>query len=228
METMHKRAIVGLGLLVCALAVTPAQAEWGIGPLGGANVSNAAVDGRSTQTVTGWAVGARLQMGMAPILSLMVDPMLVQSGAKYDISNGSGEAMGRFTSMEIPVLLNARLRLFNVGVYGFMGPDLVITTDAGSNLSDGNDVDGSDVNPVSLAGQVGAGVSLGVAPYIDITADARYSHGFTDLVSGARDDIDNWRTRDVRLNLGVLLRASKLKGLVSAGGANQGSAYQSL
>lgn len=226
MKTMH-RAMLGFGFLISVLAVKPADAEWGIGPLGGANVSNAAVDGRSTQTVTGWAVGARLQMGMAPILSLMLDPMLVQSGARYDISDGSGDAMGRFTSMEIPVLLNAKIRLFNLGVYGFLGPDLVITTDAGSNLSDGNDVDGSDVNPVSLSGQIGAGVSMAVAPFIDVTADARYSHGFTDLVSGAQDDIDNWRTRDVRLNLGVLLRASKLKGLVSAGGANRGSAFQS-
>lgn len=229
MAMMHK-AVSGLYLipiLVCAFALKPSQAEWGVGPLGGANVSNAAVDGHSTRSVTGWAVGARLEMGMAPIVSLMFDPMLVRSGARFDVADGSGEAMGRFTSMEIPVLLNAKVRLLNIGVYGFLGPDLVFNTDAGSNHSDQDDLEGSGVNPVAFAGQIGAGVSMGVAPSIDITADARYSHGFTDLVDGAKGDIDNWRTRDVRLNLGVLLHTKQLKGLVRTEKAASGNAYRS-
>jgi outer membrane protein with beta-barrel domain len=226
-----KKAISGLYLipmLAGILAPGPARAEWGIGPLGGANVSNAAVDGHSTRSVTGWAVGARLEMGMAPILSLMFDPMLVRTGARFDATDGSGEGMGRFTSMEIPMLLNAKVRLLNIGVYGFLGPDLVFNTDAGSNHSEANDLEGSAVNPVAFAGQIGAGVSMGVAPSIDVTADARYSHGFTDLVDGAKGDVDNWRTRDVRLNLGVLLHTAKLKGLVSTGKAAPGNAYRSL
>lgn len=210
-----------------ALALRPAMAEWGIGPLGGANVSNAAVNGHSTRSVTGWAVGARLEMGMAPIFSLMFDPMLVRAGARFDAADGNGDGMGRFTSMEIPILLNAKVRLFNFGVYGFFGPDLVFNTDAGSNHSEENDLEGSAVNPVAFAGQVGAGVSMGVAPSIDITADARYSHGFTDLVDGAKGDVDNWRTRDVRLNLGVLLHTAKLKGLVSTERPATGSAFRS-
>jgi hypothetical protein len=225
-----RNSISGLYLIsfaVCAIALKPARAEWGIGPLGGANVSNAAVDGHSTKSVTGWAVGARLEMGMAPILSLMFDPMLVRTGARFDATDGSGDGMGRFTSMEIPMLLNAKVRLLNLGVYGFLGPDLVINTDAGSNHSEQNDVENSDVNPVAFAGQIGAGVSMGVALFIDVTADARYSHGFTDLVGGAKGDVDNWRTRDVRLNLGVLLHAPKLKGLVSTGKAAPGNAYRS-
>ncbi len=216
-----------LSLLICGPAVKPAMAEWGIGPLGGANVSNAAVDGHSTKSVTGWAVGARLEMGMAPILSLMLDPMLVQTGARFDVTDGSGDGMGRFTSMEIPMLLSAKVRLLNLGVYGFLGPDLVFNTDAGSNHSEENDLESSAMNPVAFSGQIGAGVSMGVAPSIDITADARYSHGFTDLVDGAKGDVDNWRTRDVRLNLGVLLHTAKLRGLVSTERAAPGNAYRS-
>lgn len=218
---------VYMPVIAIALALSPAMAEWGIGPLGGANVSNAAVDGHSTRSVTGWAVGARLEMGMAPILSLMFDPMLVRNGARFDATDGSGYGMGRYTSVEIPMLLNAKVRLFNIGVYGFMGPDLVFNTDAGSNHSERNDLEGSAVNPVAFAGQVGAGVSMRVAPSIDITADARYSHGFTDLVDGAKGDVENWRNRDVRLNLGVLLHSAKLKGLVSSERPESGSAYRS-
>lgn len=215
-----------LFLLIFGPAVKPAMAEWGIGPLGGANLSNAAVDGHSTKSVTGWAVGARLEMGMAPIFSLMFDPMVVRTGARFDITDGSGDGMGRFTSVEIPMLLNAKVRLFNLGVYGFIGPDLVFNTDAGSNHSEANDLESSAVNPVAFAGQVGAGVSMGVAPSIDITADARYSHGLTDLVDGAKGDVDNWRTRDVRLNLGVLLHTAKLRGLVSTDHSDPGNAYR--
>jgi hypothetical protein len=225
MDTM-KKALLAPCLLVCALAVS-ARADWGIGPLGGANVANASVDGHSTQSVTGWAVGARLEMGMAPILSLMLDPMLVQSGARFDASASRGDGQGRFVQMEVPVLLNAKVTLFNLGVYGFLGPDLVVNTDAGSNLSATEDVDKTEVAPVGFAGQIGAGVSMGVAPFIDVTADARYSHGFTDLLSGARGDVENWRTRDVRLNLGVLLHTPRLGGLVGRGNPNAGSAYRS-
>jgi hypothetical protein len=190
-----------------------------LGPLGGANISNADIDGREAKSVTSWDVGARLQMGVAPILSIMFDPMLVQSRTDFNTANGTIEGRGDFVSLDVPTLLNARLTLLNLGVYGFIGPDFIFTTDASGNLQAADDLSREDVNPVVLAGQVGAGLAVGVAPFIDLTADARYTHGFTDLLAGARGDIRNWRNQDVRLNLGVLLHTPHMGALFGSGNA---------
>ena len=180
-------------------------------------MSHPDIDGRQTSNVTGWDVGARLQMGMAPILSLMFDPMLVQSRAEFDEASVRGR--GDVISMDIPMLLNARLSLLNLGIYGFLGPDLVFNTDAKGNVESQDDLNKDDLTPMVLAGQVGAGLAMGVAPFIEITADARYTHGFTNMLDGAKGDIENWRTRDVRLNLGVLLHTPRMGALFRPGNA---------
>jgi len=213
-----KTALLLLSVLAFP-AVRPAHALWALGPLGGANISNPDVAGRDARTVTSWDVGARLQMGVAPILSVMFDPMLVQSRTDFSTANGTVSGRGDFVSFDVPALLNARLSLLNLGVYGFIGPDFIFTTDANGNLQSEGDLSRSDVNPMVLAGQVGAGLAVGVAPFIDLTADARYTHGFTDLLSGAKGDINNWRTQDVRLNLGVLLHTPHMGALFGSGNA---------
>jgi hypothetical protein len=220
---MHalKRATLLFGIVVCALAVRRAEALWGVGPLGGANMANADVDGHDTHSIAGWAFGARLEMGMNPILGLMFDPMLIQNGAKFDASGNAVPGRGKFVNLELPVLLNARLNLGSLGVYGFLGPDLVLNTDAQGNVVSENDLRHTDMSPMGLAGQIGAGLAMGVAPFIDVTADARYSHGFTDMLDGAKGDIQNWRTRDVRLNLGVLLHTPHWSSLMRSGNAFQ-------
>ena len=209
---MHviKKAAIAMCLLGGSLAVQPAEAAWGIGPLGGANFSDADIGGGDTRSVTGWAFGARLEMGTMPFLSVMLDPMLVQSGAEFDASATEVSGKGEFVFLEIPLLLTARLNLAQIGFYGFLGPNLVLTTDAGGSFTEPDDLDRDDVSTLGLAGQIGGGLTLGVAPTIEISADARYSHGFTDMLDEARDDIRNWRSREVRLTLGVLLHTPRL------------------
>jgi hypothetical protein len=208
--------------LFLAWAARPAAAAWALGPLGGANLSRDDVSGHAeANSVTGWDIGARLQMGMAPILSLMLDPMLVQSRTEFQSSNPALQGRGDFVSLDVPVLLNARLDFMNLGFYGFLGPDLVFTTDGDGNIQAQDDISRDDLSPLVLAGQVGAGLAMGVAPFIDVTADARYTHGFNDLIDGARGDIEHWRTRDVRLNLGVLLHTPHMGSLFRPGNAFQ-------
>lgn len=216
-------ALLTLSLMAFSFART-AHAAWALGPLGGANISNADIDGREAKAVTSWDVGARLQMGVAPILSIMFDPMLVQSRTDFDASTVDGR--GDFVSLDVPALLNARINLLNLGLYGFIGPDFVFVTGARGNLETQDDLNKDDVNPMVLAGQVGAGLAVGVAPFIDLTADARYTHGFTDLIDGARGDIEHWRSQDVRLNLGILLHTPRMGALFRPGNAFQGQPDQ--
>lgn len=206
-------------LLLLTLAARPVSAEWALGPLGGANLSQSENGEPESRSVNGWAVGARLQMGMMPFLSLMFDPMLVQTPAHFATASQQVDGRGDFVFLEVPVLLNARLDVANLGLFGFIGPNFQVNTDARGNMQSEADVTRDDMAPVGLAGQVGAGMAFGVAPFIDLTADARYSHGFTNLLAGAKADLETWRTRDVRINVGVLLHTPRMGALFRPGSA---------
>ncbi len=205
------RAIKTLRLIISLLALSAAaraEAGWGLGPLAGINLANADVKGHTTHSITGWAYGARMEMGlMLPFLGIMVDPMLVESGVKFDAGGNAIPGRGRFVNLEVPVLLKARLGLAGLGVYGFLGPDVVFNTDASGHVATDGDLGNSGVAKTGLAGQVGGGIDFGLTPLIEITADARYSHGFTNLLDGAKGDVREWRNRDVRLTAGILLHS---------------------
>ena len=207
MQANKNPAILFLTLTLMTLAATARKADaGGIGPLAGANFANADVDGRNTRSITGWAIGARLETGILPFLKVMVDPMFLQDGAEFDADGTSGSGRGRFTNLEVPLLLTPHLGLGGLGLYAFMGPDLVFNTSSSGHVASDNDLN-SGVSKVGLSGQVGAGISLNIAPTLDLTADARYSHGFTDLLDGAKGDVHHWRSRDVRLTAGLLFHA---------------------
>jgi Outer membrane protein beta-barrel domain len=194
---------------LCLMAVPlQSHAGWGLGPLAGLNLANADVKGRDTHSITGWAFGGRVEMGMLlPFLGVMVDPMLVESGVDFDADGNAIPGRGRFVNLEVPLLLKARLGLAGLGVYAFLGPDLVFNTNASGHVVASDDLGNSDVQRTGLAGQVGGGIDFGLAPLVSLTADARYSHGFTNLLSGAKGDVKEWRNRDVRLTLGLLLHS---------------------
>ena len=199
-----------------ALAWRPTAAAWGLGPLGGANLSSSENGDMDARTLTGWAVGARLQMGMAPFLSLMFNPMLVQT-PHFESASPAVDGRGDFVFLEVPVLLNARVDIFNLGLFGFIGPNVQINTDANGNVQPLRPHPG------------GYGLSASRArwepdwplawPPASISPDARYSHGLTNLLSGAKGDLETWRTRDVRLNVGVLLHTPRMGALFRPGNA---------
>lgn len=215
---VSKTSIIPVCLLLAA-AARPASAGWALGPLGGANMSQSEKGEMDTRTLTGWAVGARLQMGVAPLLSLMIDPMLVQTPTRFESASPLTDGRGDFVFLELPVLLNARIDISRLGLFGFIGPDFQVNTDARGSVQSQSDLTNDDMAPLGVAGQVGAGFALEVAPHIDLTADARYSHGFTNLLAGPKGNLDSWKTRDVRLNLGILLHTPRMGALFRPGNA---------
>jgi len=204
-------------LLGAALAVRPAQAAIGIGPLAGANISNADINGHTTSSIAGWAVGGRVEMGLNPLFGLLFDPQLVQSGSNFDVTGSTRKP--RFILAEVPLLLDIHLSALNMGVYGFAGPDLIFVTHASGNVGAIDDLQDGDAKALALAGQIGAGLAFGVTPFMAVTADARYVHGFTDLLNGAKGDLENWRNRDVLLNVGVVFHSPSLSVLGGGGQA---------
>jgi hypothetical protein len=207
---LPKPALAAAAPLLAVLLVSPSHAflegayPWGFGPLAGVNLSGADLGGPEDRGIMGWALGGRLELGVNRLLSVSTDPMLIRSGAEFDPSDEDFEARGQFYLMEVPMFIKARTSLFNVGVYAFAGPNAVFVYDQSGQLDAGHAmVDES--SRVGLSGDIGLGSSFGVAPMVDVTADARYSHGFTDLIDHGVGEVDSWRSRDVRFVLGVLI-----------------------
>lgn len=197
--------------LAAALLCTAAQSDvfdanrWGFGPLAGVNVSGADLGGPEDRGIMGWAFGGRVQMDMNRMLSLSTDPMLIRHGAEWDPSGERFEARGQFYMVEVPMFLKARASLFNLGVYAFAGPNATFLWGASGQLDQGHQLSSTDANWGGVTGDVGIGSAFAVAPMVEVTADARYSHGFTDMLNQGVGEVDQWRSRDVRLVLGVML-----------------------
>jgi hypothetical protein len=203
-----KPAIAALLFALWGANPSEAYGTWGIGPLGGVNLSNADIGGQTSRGVLGWAVGARLEMGMNPLMALSLEPMIISHEAEFD--PGAFTGRGQFHFVEIPLFLKLRLGLAGLAVNAFAGPNLTLLYDVMGNFSSADQaLSTDDFQTVSLAGDVGAGLSFAVAPFIEVTADARYSHGFTDIMSHKVGDVDHWKTRDVRLVVGVLLNTGR-------------------
>jgi hypothetical protein len=210
METL-KAAPAAAMLAALFLFLAPAEGSlwradrWGYGPLAGLNVSGADLGGPEDRGIAGWAIGGRVQLDVNRRLSLAADPMFIRSGAEFDPADESFEARGQFYRLELPMLLKARGALYNVGVYAFAGPSATFLWDASGQLEAGHHLDGGDARWGGVSGDIGLGSSFAVASRIEVTADARYSHAFTDLLDGGVGEVDSWRSRDVRLMLGVLV-----------------------
>lgn len=199
-------SIVLAGLLGAAAEGKVFEADrWGYGPLGGVNFSGADLGGPDDRGIMGWAFGGRVEMDVNRTLSLATDPMFVRSGAEFDPADEGFEARGQFYVMEVPLLFKARTSISNVGLYAFAGPSASLIWGASGQLDDGQAIDAADTNWGGVNGDIGLGSSFTVAPRIDVIADARYSHSFTDLLDGGVGEVGSWRPRDLRLVLGVLL-----------------------
>jgi hypothetical protein len=182
-----------------------ASDSWGIGLLGGVNLSNADVGGQSGRGITGGAYGARLEMGINPLFALSLDPMLVKHAVEFTSASDGFKGRGQFQFLEVPLFLKLRLGLAGIGVDAFAGPDLLFLTDVSGHFSADHELTTSDFRSVGIAGDAGLGLTFDVAPFIQVSTDARYSHGLTDIMDHGVGEVKTWKTRDVRLVLGVIL-----------------------
>lgn len=202
-----------MDLLKSALAATVLVAategwsanRWGFGPLAGVNVAGADLGGPEDRGIMGWAIGGRVDYGMNRLLSLSTDPMFIRTGAEWNPADQGFEARGQFYRVEVPMFLKARVDLFNLGFYAFAGPNASFLWGASGQLDNGHALDNGEAAWGGVSGDIGIGSAFAVAPLLDVTADARYSHGLTDMLQSGAGEVERWQSRDVRVVLGVLL-----------------------
>lgn len=194
------RYLLVTGLLFLPLVASAVSV--GIGPKGGMNFGDAAVDGHEkTEMRQGLAIGGQIEFGAANPISLQIEPMYVQKGARFDVVGIT--TRGDFDYLEIPVLIKAKLGPAAAHLYTFAGPSIGINlnTEGSFGSLDGNFED--EAASTVFSGDIGIGGEFQVADRVMLSADIRYSHGFTSALDDAVVDIDDWKSRDIRLMAGL-------------------------
>lgn len=194
------RCLLAAGLLLSPLAASALSI--GIGPKGGMNFGDAAVDSHDeTESRQGLAIGGQIEFGAASTISLQVEPMYVEKGARFDVLGVT--TRGDFDYLEIPILLKAKLGPANAHLYTFAGPSIGINLNTEGSFGDleGNFED--EAASTVFSGDIGIGGEFQLADRIMLSADIRYSHGFTSALDESVGDIDDWKSRDIRLMAGL-------------------------
>lgn len=210
MISISKTPIVRLALLLTVtLSPTAVSAlSFGVGPIGGMNFGNADVDGQDdTEMRNGLALGMRAEFGVTSPYSLLVEPQYVQKGARFDVLGATIE--GDFDYVEIPILLKAKFGAMKTHAFAFAGPSVGINTNTEGKMGSltGNFED--EAASVVFSGDVGGGAAFQVSEFVYLSADVRYSHGFTNALENPVAGIDDWMSRDIRAMVGLLFHLTQ-------------------
>jgi hypothetical protein len=194
------------------LGALPRHAEalsFGVGPKLGANFGSAEIDDvNDVESRTGLAVGAMAEFGVTSPFSLVLEPMYLQRGARFDVLGGT--ARGDFNYLEVPILAKAKFGSLNTAhAYLFLGPSLGFLMSSEGRYAGFTDDFEDQVGSFAVSGEVGVGAAYKLRPYTYLSADVRYAHGFTDVLDEDIVAIDSWNHRDVRLMLGLLIHLTQ-------------------
>lgn len=195
--------------LLLAGAIPASALSFGLGPKLGANFSGAAIDGGTDEErMTGLAVGGMAEFGVTRPFSLVLEPMYLQRGSEFEA--GGIAAEGEFGYFEIPLLAKAKFgSLSTAHAYLFLGPSMGIKTSAeGSWGGFSGDFD-DETSDIVFSGDIGGGAAFRLRPFVYLSADLRYSHGFSDAFEDPIGSLDSWHHRDIRLTAGLLIHLTE-------------------
>ncbi|MDB5102676.1 MAG: hypothetical protein JWP91_365 [Fibrobacteres bacterium] len=208
---LSRSSFVTLSSLCLGLALAPATVSamsFGLGLKGGMNFGDASISNHEeTEKRQGLAFGAQAEFGVTSPYSLLVEPMYVQKGARFDVLGVT--TRGNFDYLEIPVLLKAKFGAMKAHAFVFAGPSLGINVNTEGKVGSftGNFED--EASSVVFSGDVGVGGAFQVAEFTYLSADVRYSHGFTNALENSVGDIDDWKSRDIRAMVGILFHLTQ-------------------
>ncbi|HKP98434.1 MAG TPA: porin family protein [Fibrobacteria bacterium] len=199
-------------LLLAGLALAPATVSaalsFGMGPIGGMNFGNAGVDNHeNTDGRQGLALGGRAEFGVTNPYSLVVEGTYVQKGARFDVLGVT--TRGDFDYVEIPILLKAKFGAIKAHAFAFAGPSVGINVNTEGKFASLNGDFKDESASVVFSGDVGVGGEFQVMPFVYLSGDVRYSHGFTNALDDSVGDIDEWKSRDIRAMVGLLFHLTE-------------------
>jgi hypothetical protein len=209
MRKRNPTLFLALSCLLLPGAESFAAISFGIGPKVGVNFADASVSNhKDTDHRTGLALGATAEFGVTRPWSLMVEPLYVQRGTRFNVPF-SPQVEANLDYLEFPVLVKAKFGQTAKHVYAFAGPSLGINVSAEGSFGSASNSFKDNASAVTWSGEAGAGGAFQIRPYTYLQADLRYTLGFNDALNKTIGDIDSWGARDIRLMVGVLFHLTQ-------------------
>jgi hypothetical protein len=141
--------------------------------------------------------------------SLLVEPTYVQKGASFGAFGNITSAEGDLDYLEVPVLVKAKFGALKAHAFAFAGPSFGFNLKTKGSLGDFTSDFKDQAASLAISGDIGAGAGFQLQRYLYLTADVRYSHGFTNALDKSVGDIDSWYARDIRLVGGLLFHLTE-------------------
>lgn len=203
-----KQLILVLAFAFAVLHLPSHGLSLGVGPKAGINLGGASVDDVDNQERRiGVAAGVMAEFGVTNPYSLMLEAQYLQRGARFDVLGI--EAEGDLDYLEIPALIKAKFGSTARHAYLIAGPSLGIKLSSEGRYAGFEDGFEDEAASFTVSGDVGLGGSFQLQKYVYLSADARYSHGFTDALEEPIGAIDSWHARDFRIMAGVLFHLTE-------------------
>jgi hypothetical protein len=203
---VHKTLFHRLRILLPALALgmpLPASAlALGLGFIDGMNFSYAHVENHATSTGRwGWSMGGRAEAGLNNLYSLVVEAMYVQKGARFDVLGITTRA--DFDYLEVPVLVKVKLGPPTFHGLFMAGPSFGFNVNTKGSFSTFSSDFDRQAAPVVYSMDFAGGAEVKLTRNLYLNSDARFSFGINSALDESVGDIDNWRSRDLRVLVGV-------------------------
>lgn len=192
---MKRFTVVNIVLLACTLplgAQAAAQAEFGVGPIGGVNFSTTSISPPASYPTgvtqggrTGMMVGIQAELGFTNSLYLLIQPLYVQKG--YTLNGVNEPAVFAVNEFEVPLVLKVKFLDGVFRPYVYAGPNLSIVLSTIESYSyPGLNIPDQDwarsTSTTDFAIDFGAGAEFYITPLMGITGDFQYSAGLKSLM----------------------------------------------
>jgi opacity protein-like surface antigen len=219
-------------LLVLASIPSHAQLQFSVGPKVGLNFGTVSYDPDVTNKSgrTAMLFGAQLELLFSSMFAVQIEPSYAMKGNKFEgpitLTDQNGTPIGQATvsitrgmnEIQIPILFKAKFLQGTVRPYAMAGPNLGIVASANDNFTISNipqgvqlnqttgDIDQkSNTSGMDFGFDFGGGAEFRIAKAIGLTADVRYSLGFSNLIKNPAGNASA-KTRGFQLLFGALFQ----------------------
>ena len=162
-------------VFLCIVSIS-AKAQFSLGIKGGVNFSKIDADNFRSSSVTGYQVGAFARLG--GLIYLQPEVYLSSTGGKFQSKDNAVSGNVKFTNLNIPVLLGAKIGLKNLNFRIMAGPEYISVLSKNESFGQGfaGATNFDDYKKNNVGYQAGVGVDIGA-----ITADLRYQGLFSNI-----------------------------------------------
>lgn len=187
-----------LTVLSVVLLVVPAHAQHRLGVATGLNLANVSTDDDADlKSRTGFAIGGIAELSVTENVSILVEPMYIQKGAKLEETDpevGTVVAKFKLDYVELPILVKVGLSTNGVRPYFKLGPTIALSSStelAFEALGESVDVDVGDFfKSLDFGLAFGGGVSLPVGRTTAVFVEGGYALGLLNIFDEGSVDVD--------------------------------------